>query len=140
LLMLNLVLSCLFCFRPTIEIKLADYGIHNSNKVLVSYYNTGHTTANCESFDPTENTCASPHLPFDTMLYCEYNGNREWIRVNDRGPFDTVQGRPIYPLREHPVRKLDLTEGAFRRMFGETERGVGRLQILKVKWKREEER
>ena len=132
---LSVTLSCLFCFHPTMEYRLSGYGIDNCNKVLVSYYNTGHTTANCESFDPMGPTCASPTLPFDTRLYCEYSGNRAWIRVNDRGPFDNVQGRPIYPLRPHPVRKLDLTEGAFVTMFGETERGVGRLKILKMEWR-----
>ena len=121
------------------EFTLSEYGIHNCNKVLVSYYNTGRITANGESFDPMEHTCASPTLPFNTRLYCEYNGNRAWIRVNDRGPFDNVQGVPIYPLREHPTRKLDLTEGAFVHMFGEVERGLGRLKILKVEWRRVDE-
>lgn len=49
----------------------------------------GDITANGETFDPHDYTCAHRHLPFDTMVLIENpaNSRRVWCRINDRGPY-----------------------------------------------------
>lgn len=68
----------------------------------VSYYATGSTTANGESFDPDGLTAAHKTLPFNTRVRVTNtaNGKSVVVRINDRGPF--VSGRCI-----------DLARGAF---------------------------
>ena len=64
-------------------------------------------------------TCASPWLPFGTMLKVTLleNGRSVVVRVNDRGPF----GGGV----------IDLTEGAAK-VIGMVSMGVGnvRVQVL----------
>ena len=57
-----------------------------------SYYGEafhGRTTANGETFDMYDLTCAHPSLPFDTVLEVTNldNGSTVTVRVNDRGPY-----------------------------------------------------
>ena len=61
-------------------------------------------------------TCASPWLPFGTMLKVTLlaNGLSVEVRVNDRGPF----GGGV----------IDLTEGAAR-VIGMVSMGVGRVRV-----------
>ena len=53
----------------------------------------GGITANGETYDPGELTCAHRTLPFDTAIEVENlaTGKRVVLRVNDRGPF--IRGR-----------------------------------------------
>jgi rare lipoprotein A len=66
---------------------------------LASWYNTGHTTANGEPFNPMGLTAAHKTLPFNTMVRVTYKGRSVVVRINDRGPFTGG-------------RVLDLSEGA----------------------------
>lgn len=75
----------------------------NTGTCKVSYYATGSTTANGESFDPDGLTAAHKTLPFNTRVRVtnRANGSSVVVRINDRGPF--VEGRC-----------LDLARGAFK--------------------------
>jgi len=67
----------------------------------------GHRTADGEIFDPTKLTCASPWLPFNTMLRVTdmATGKSVEVRVNDRGPF----GRGVLDLSAHAAQVIGLT-------------------------------
>lgn len=67
-------------------------------KGIASFYAKkfhGRLTANGETFDNTEFTCAHKTLPFGTILEVENikNGKKVIVRVNDRGPY--IAGREI---------------------------------------------
>ncbi|GAA1360608.1 hypothetical protein GCM10009637_03420 [Brevibacterium luteolum] len=72
-----------------------------------SYYNTGHTTANGESYDPMGITAAHKKLPFNSKVKVtnKANGKSVVVRINDRGPFVGS-------------RCLDLSEGAMKAVGG----------------------
>ena len=86
---------------------------------IASYYGdswNGKTTANMEIFDSGKYTCASPDIPFGTMIKVTNKENKKTVvvRVNDRGPYrmDST-GRAIFPLQKHNTRILDLSKAAF---------------------------
>ena len=56
---------------------------------------TGRPTANGETFDPMELTCAHRTLPFGTIIEVKNldTGKKAVLRVNDRGPF--IRGRML---------------------------------------------
>lgn len=117
---------------------LQQYNIQPSH-VVVSWYEYGSITANGEPYNNLGLTCASPNLPFNTILTLQANKKLIEVRVNDRGPFAVNNtGKAIYPLRPHPVRKLDLSKGAFQELFEELNIGVSTVQIIEVKFPKEE--
>ncbi len=67
----------------------------------------GHRTADGEIFDPNKLTCASPWLPFNTMLRVTdlETGRSVVVRVNDRGPF----GRGVLDLSAHAAQIVGLS-------------------------------
>ncbi len=67
----------------------------------------GHRTADGEIFDPNKLTCASPWLPFNTMLRVTdlETGRSVVVRVNDRGPF----GRGVLDLSAHAAQVIGLS-------------------------------
>ncbi|HEX3331212.1 MAG TPA: septal ring lytic transglycosylase RlpA family protein [Gaiellales bacterium] len=67
----------------------------------------GHRTADGEIFDPNKLTCASPWLPFNTMLRVTdlATGKTVEVRVNDRGPF----GRGVLDLSAHAAQIVGLS-------------------------------
>ena len=67
----------------------------------------GHRTADGEIFDPNKLTCASPWLPFNTMLRVTdlATGKSVEVRVNDRGPF----GRGVLDLSAHAAQIIGLS-------------------------------
>lgn len=83
----------------------ADTG--QSGTCKASFYNTGHTTANGESYNPMGITAAHKQLPFNSKVKVtnKANGQSVVVRINDRGPF--VAGRC-----------LDLSEGAMKAVGG----------------------
>lgn len=87
---------------------------------IASYYGekwNGRTTANMEIFDCEMLTCASPNLPFNTIVKVTNLDNNKTItiRVNDRGPYKMdKKGKAIFPLIPHPKRVLDLSKASFR--------------------------
>ena len=64
-----------------------------SQQGVASWYGNGDwhgsMTANGETFDPYDYTCAHRSLPFDTVVLIENGatGKRVWCRINDRGPY-----------------------------------------------------
>lgn len=79
----------------------------------VSWYQSGHTTANGERYRPDGLTCAHRTLPFGTRVLVTYGGRSATCRVNDRGPF--IRGRV-----------LDLSRG-MARALGILHLGVARV-------------
>ena len=66
----------------------------------------GDPTASGEIFDPHKLTCASPWLPFNTLLRVTstVTGKTVTVRVNDRGPF----GHGVLDLSAHAARIIGL--------------------------------
>ncbi len=57
--------------------------------------------------------------PFYVEVTNLLNGKRVRVRVNDTGPFAMhSNGEPIYPLRPHPRRIIDLSKAAMDRLGG----------------------
>lgn len=94
-----------------------------------SYYGeywNGRNTANMEIYDCEKLTCASPSLPFNTILKVTNLSNNKSIiiRVNDRGPFKMDEnGKVLRPLEPHPKRILDLSKASFE-AIGNLDKGV----------------
>jgi rare lipoprotein A len=111
------------------------YGL-NSLDTSVSYYGepfNGRRTASGEVFNMNALTCASPRLPFNSIVIFEYNGTVLAIRVNDRGPYRTNDdGSAVIPLEPHPIRKFDLSKLAFKRLVGNLGVGVAKVKILYI--------
>lgn len=96
---------------------------------IVSYYGeywNGRTTANMEIYDCDKLTCASPTLPFNTIIKVTNldNGKSIIIRVNDRGPYKMdKKGKALKPLIPHPKRVLDLSKQSFK-SIGDLNKGL----------------
>jgi rare lipoprotein A (peptidoglycan hydrolase) len=96
---------------------------------VVSYYGkkwNGRTTANMEIYNSSDLTCASPSLPFNTLIEITNTSNNKCVivRVNDRGPFKMDRyGKAIFPLVPHPKRVLDLSSHAFE-SIGDLRQGL----------------
>jgi rare lipoprotein A len=96
---------------------------------VVSYYGekwNGRTTANMEIYDHKLLTCASPILPFNTIIEITNLANNKSIviRVNDRGPYKMDKnGKALKPLQAHPIRVLDLSEESFK-SIGDLNKGL----------------
>jgi rare lipoprotein A len=77
--------------------------VTSTGSCQASYYATGSTTANGESFNPDGITAAHKTLPFNTRVRVTNLGTNSSVvvRINDRGPF--VANRCI-----------DLSRGAFK--------------------------
>ena len=116
----------IFIFSPGEESKASWYGPGFDGRI----------TANGEIYSQDSLTCASPVLPFNTMVRVTNLKNKKSVivRVNDRGPFhcyvDSLNKvRSYYPLEPHPERSLDLSKKAFS-TISKIERGV-----IKIKYK-----
>jgi rare lipoprotein A len=79
-----------------------------------SYYAdrfAGQTTANGETFDPSDMTAAHPSLPFDTRVrVTRVEGDVERsvvVRINDRGPYADDR---IIDLSEAAAKELGMIE------------------------------
>lgn len=79
-----------------------------------SYYGdrfAGQTTANGETFDPTDMTAAHLDLPFDTVVRVTRVGGEKKrsvvVRINDRGPY--VDDR-IIDLSEAAAQEIGMLE------------------------------
>lgn len=94
----------------------------------------GKVTANGEIFNMYEMTAASRSLPFGTIIEvteCETD-RRVRVRINDRGPYKmNSRGEPLFPLRPHPYRDLDLSYAAAREL-GMLSKGIARVRIKVV--------
>lgn len=88
--------------------------------VTASWYGPGfhgNITASGQPFDQHALTCASPDLPFGTVLLLERGSRRVVVTCNDRGPFAVDEaGRAQFPLRPHPTRDLDVSAGAAKEL------------------------
>jgi len=112
---------------------LPQHGIETPMRVPVSWYEKGSITASGEPFHPDSLTCASFSLPFGTVLTLAANGRTVQVRVTDRGPFATdSRGEVEFPLRPHPVRRLDLSRRCFEALFKDKRVGVGVVRIVTV--------
>lgn len=126
--------SIWFLASLLLRIWLSPYGIPESGIVRCSYYSDyfhGRLTANGEIFYQTDLTCASPTLPFGTLLTLRHGDNVVTVRVNDRGPYAVdSEGMAIWPLQPHPDRQLDLSRTAFIMLYDSTSQGVDEAQII----------
>ena len=95
----------LHCTRPPVSLPLAPAGSHGRSSALegqpyieegtASWYGgdgdgfSGRPTANGDTFDPEQFTCAHRTLPLGAFVEVENLDNRKRVvlRVNDRGPF-----------------------------------------------------
>ncbi len=88
--------------KPAPSTQQAGGNVTSSGYCGASYYASGTTTADGETFNPDAYTAASKTLPFNTQVRVTnpQNGKSVVVRINDRGPY--VSGRC-----------LDLTRAAF---------------------------
>ena len=133
--LLVITLLCLFTFevteKPKVETKekcepveekvlktpLEEEGISYGQASYYGEYWNGRTTANMEIYDCDLLTCASPSLPFNTVIKVTNLDNCKTvtIRVNDRGPYKMDKhGKVLKPLVPHPKRVLDLSKASFK--------------------------
>lgn len=89
-----------------------------SQRGEASYYGAGfqgRPTANGETFDTRQLTCAHRTLPFDTILRVRNLANDKtvMVRVNDRGPY--VGGR-IVDLTEAAAERIDMKKSGVARV------------------------
>lgn len=115
---------------------LEDYGFSPNIPVKVSWYGEpfhGRRTANGEIYDMTKFTCASPRLPFNCLVTIRHGYEYITVRVNDRGPYavDSL-GQVEYPLRHHPIRRMDLSMAAFKSITGNLEMGITEVTIISI--------
>ena len=93
-----------------------------SQEMTASWYGPGfhgNVTASGDTFNMHEMSCASPDLPFGTVLLLADDGAAVAVTVNDRGPFAVDStGAAIWPLEPHPTRDLDLSFGAMKMLGG----------------------
>jgi rare lipoprotein A len=81
----------------------------------------GRKTASGEIFNMDSLTCASPTLPFGTLVEITNPANNKSVivRVNDRGPWKNINGKMV----PHPTRGFDLSKSAFQ-SIANTKMGV----------------
>ena len=93
-----------------------------SQEMTASWYGPGfhgNVTASGDTFDMHAMTCASPDLPFGSVLLIEHGQYKVAVTVTDRGPFAVDStGAAIWPLEPHPHRDLDLSFGAMKLLGG----------------------
>lgn len=87
-----------------------------AKKLVASWYEYGHHTANGERYNPNWPTAAHKTYPFNTQLLLQNGKRRLWVRINDRGPF--IKGREI-----------DLSRGSAR-VLGVA--GVQSVELIQV--------
>ena len=94
---------------------------------LASWYGPGFhgkKTASGAVYNQNELTAASPSLPFGTKLVITNldNGKQVFVTVTDRGPYslEVVDGKvkPLYPLKPHKTRIIDLSKAAMATLGG----------------------
>jgi len=76
-----------------------------SSGAICSWYESGHTTANGERYNPEGMTCASRYHKFGTLLRIEHQGKSIVVRVNDR-------------ISKKYAHRIDLSRGAFAKLAG----------------------
>lgn len=129
------------CSTPTYSILKPKVSKSVTIKGKASYYGAafdGKTTASGDKYDMNQYTCASPKLPFGTILLVTNTDNNKSIivMVNDRGPFKmNNKGKPLYPLKPHPTRLLDLSKKAFSEI-SDIEKGVINIKYEILKYDR----
>lgn len=112
-----------------LSIKTEDVDIYSMTSFYAENFH-GRKTANGEIYDMYDYTCASPNLPFGTILKVTNLDNDKFVivRVNDRGPFAVHKnGTPIRPLQPHPTRDLDLSLSAFENI-SKRQKGVIKIK------------
>lgn len=87
-------------------------GTLDTQRGEASYYAdkfAGRTTANGETFDPSEMTAAHPNLPFDTRVRVTrvHGGESVIVRINDRGPYADDR---IIDLSEAAAQEIGMIE------------------------------
>jgi len=71
----------------------------------------GGITTSGLTYNMYEWTCASTEIPMGSILWCYSEDTNIWcyVRITDGGPYAVdSEGNPIYPLKKHPTRQLDL--------------------------------
>ncbi len=86
----------------------------------------GRSTANGETFDPSQLTAAMHGVSFGTMVTVTRvdTGAAVTVRINDRGPF--VWNGDTGGWERHPTRCIDLSEAAMRNLDGV---GLGLVKV-----------
>ncbi|HPS20906.1 MAG TPA: septal ring lytic transglycosylase RlpA family protein [Candidatus Omnitrophota bacterium] len=122
----NFFFPILMFFIITIAGEATSSGTIGEMSGLASWYaefspGINKTTANMETFDDQEMTCASWDFPFDTILKVTNTDNSKsvFVRVNDRGP-----AKRLY--REGRI--IDLTMGAFKKIAN-TKNGLINVKV-----------
>lgn len=112
-------------------------------EVLVSTYGYGEATQGGNEgaygdkldFDGMFAAMASPKYKYAKVKVTNLANNKSIVvKIVDTGPFATNAAgtKPLYPLREHPTRKLDLVRGAWKAITNGAKPGIikAKLELL----------
>ena len=116
---------------------LSPFGPSIGEQGMVSYYGLGNwhgdITANGERFNPKGQTCAHKQYEFGAILivYSYDTGIVTYCRVNDRGPYDIVDGKPIVDNQRSSKRQIDLSVGVAKQI-GIFHIGISKVRFLKI--------
>lgn len=96
----------------------------------------GAITATGERFDPSLQTCASRHIPLNTMVLVEdvKSGRRAWCRVNDRGPYGAMfEGGWVLKIRRSDPGRwrgvMDLSRGTAKALGFNFRSGLNQVRL-----------
>ena len=114
-------------YSMIITVNLPEVIVTPEVQGLASWYGPGFhgkKTASGAVYNQNELTAASPSLPFGTKLVITNldNGKQVIVTVTDRGPYslEVVDGKvkPLYPLKPHKTRIIDLSKAAMATLGG----------------------
>jgi len=103
-----------------------------------SYYtiacNGGTHTASGIALCDRSYTAASTRFPLGSTVRVTNlaNGKSVIVKITDRGPFATSNGKAIKPLRSHPTRIVDLSRAAASSIYN-LKTGKIKVKVTKIK-------
>lgn len=125
----------MYSYLGTIAVIIFKLYVGTAPEANCSWYGGGFhggPTTSGLTYSKYEWTCASAVLPMGSLLWCYSEETRLWciVRVTDGGPYAVdAKGNPIYPLRKHPTRQLDLSTLTFFFLSGgDLDRGLQHIR------------
>lgn len=103
-----------------------------------SYYtiacNGGTQTASGIPLCDKSYTAASTRFPLGSLVRVTNlaNGKSVVVKITDRGPFATSNGKTVKPLRSHPTRIVDLSRAAASSIYN-LQTGKIKVKATKIK-------
>lgn len=117
---------------------LANLAIAQTLTGEASYYsvssNGGTRTASGIPLSDVKLSAASNAYPLGSVVRVTNLANNKSVevKITDRGPFATKNGKTIKPLRPHPTRIIDLSRAAASSIYN-LRTGKIKVKVIKIK-------